>query len=350
MEDELNNEQVIDEVATEPAEPAAEPTEPEADLTEREKLGQLLETYAETGDETKPSERDDDEDKGGGESVVSESPTEKSDEKTEPEKEEDIEDILSDIKSERGKNRIRELMSGHKALQNEYESVRKATDDFANIIRETQLSPEGVAQTFEFCRLVGQGDEASLNVALKMLDEQRADICKRLGVKAPGIDPLAEFDDLKNAVDTMEMPEDKALELAKLRRMQAMQRQSVQQQQVAEQQQQEYARRVQTFSQQANALFSRLQASDPSYAAKEAKIIGYLQDPTNVQNIISKFQPEQWLDQLQFMYNAIPAQPPVKRPSSPAPLRSRPAQLGNTNVIAKNSNDLVGQLIDNMGI
>ena len=173
-------------------------------------------------------------------------------------------------------------------------------------------------------------------------------------MKAPGVDPLAEFDDLKNAVEAMEITEDKALELAKLRRMhatrqQSVQQQSVQQQQVAEQQQQEYARRVQTFSQQANALFSQLQSSDPSYAAKEAKIIGYLQNPENVQNIISKFQPEQWIDQLKFMYDAIPAQAPVRRPS-PAPLRSRPAQLGSAGITAKNSHELVGQLIDQMGI
>ena len=40
---------------------------------------------------------------------------------------------------------------------------------------------------------------------------------------------------------------------------------------------------------------------------KDAKIAEALRNPAFVQNMIATFQPEQWLDQLRFMYDAIPA-------------------------------------------
>ena len=60
----------------------------------------------------------------------------------------------------------------------------------------------------------------------------------------------------------MEITQDKAMELAKLRRLQVMRQQEVQQQQAAFRQQQEYAERVRGFSRAATALFGQLAASD----------------------------------------------------------------------------------------
>ena len=94
----------------------------------------------------------------------------------------------------------------------------------------------------------------------------------------------------------------------------------------------------------------QLQASDPAYKAKEQKIAAYLSDPAKAQYLISKFQPEQWVDQLKFMYDAIPAPVVSRTPTAVAPLRSRPSQLGTPSVTAKGGADIVSQLIDQMGI
>ena len=123
----------------------------------------------------------------------------------------------------------------------------------------------------------------------------------------------------------MEITQDKAMELAKLRRLQVTRQQEVHQQQAAFRQQQEYAERVQGFSRAATALFGQLAASDPAYRVKEAKIAEALRNPAFVQNMIAKFQPEQWLDQLRFMYDAIPAT--VATPTRRAtPISSRPSR------------------------
>lgn len=313
------------------------------ELTSSEQLKKMIDEYAEPEPEESDAENPEakPEPEGDQQAAAPAAP-----EKTEDEIDDEL---LSEVKSERGKSRIRELLSGHRALKSEFEEAKKTTDEFAHILAETKLPPEGIAQTFEFCRLVGSGDEASLKTALDMLDAQRAAIYQKLGIPQPGVDPLADFADLQKAVELMEMPDDKAIELAKLRRIQAAQQQAVKRNQELQQQQQEYTGRVQAFSQQANTLFRQLQASDPAYKQKEARIAEYLKNPANVQTLISKFHPEQWVDQLKFMYDSIPAV--VSRsPTAGRPLRSRPSQLGTPSVTAKGGADIVSQLIDQMGI
>lgn len=265
-----------------------------------------------------------------------------------PETPEQIEhELLEEVKSERGQRRVRALMDDHKALQQQFEDVRKTNEDFGKILKETGLPPEGFAQVLEYSRLIGQGGEQNMRVALQMLDAQREEICKALGVKAPGVDPLSDFQDLRMAVENMELSEDRAMEIAKLRRQQAMQQQAVQQQTLYQQQQQEYTQRVQAFSAQATALFQQLQMSDPAYKAKEAKIAEALKNPTFVQSLIANSSPEQWVHQLKFMYDNIQVQPVVKRQ---VPLRSRPTQPGVMTDSPATGADRVGQIFDSLGI
>lgn len=258
-------------------------------------------------------------------------------------------ELMAEVKSERGQNRIRELLSGHRQLRQEYDSMRDETARISETLAQTGLPPEGLARVFDVCRLMASDDENDLKVALKTLDETRADICKRLGIAQPGVDVLGDFPDLKQAVEEMEITQDKAMELAKLRRLQVTRQQEVQQQQAAFRQQQEYAERVQGFSRAATALFGQLAASDPAYRVKEAKIAEALRNPAFVQNMIAKFQPEQWLDQLRFMYDAIPAT--VATPTRRAtPISSRPSRLGVSVSPEATGADRVDQLLRSVGI
>lgn len=256
---------------------------------------------------------------------------------------EDIEaELLAEVKSERGQSRIRELLSGHKALQQEFEAISGA-------VASTGLPPERMAKVLDVCRLLASNDENELKVALQALDETRADICKRLGIAQPGVDALEDFDDLKRAVEQMEITEDRALELAKLRRLQSAKQQEFRQQQAVQQQQQEYARQVQGFSTAVNTLFRQLSVSDPMYKAKEAKIAEALRNPAFVQTMISKFHPDQWLDQLKFMYDAIQVAPPSP-PKRQTPISSRPARLGATTSVTATGADRIDQILGSLGI
>ena len=82
---------------------------------------------------------------------------------------------------------------------------------------------------------------------------------------------------------------------------------------------------------------------------KEAKIAEALRNPAFVQNMIAKFQPEQWLDQLRVMYDAIPAT--VATPTRRAtPISSRPPRLGVSVSPEATGADRVDQLLRSVGI
>ena len=274
----------------------------------------------------------------------------KAEEGKKPETAEQIEaELLAEVKSERGQSRIRELLSGHKVLQQEYDSVREENKKISETLAQTGLPPEELAKVFDVCRLMASDDENDLKVALETLDKTRTDICKRLGIAQPGVNPLDDFPDLLQAVGEMEITQERALELAKLRRLQTARQQEAQQQQAAFRQQQEYEQRVRGFSQAAMALFGQLAASDPAYKGKEAKIAEALRNPAFVQTMIAKFQPEQWLDQLRFMYDAIPAT--VATPTRRAtPISSRPSRLGVSVSPEATGADRVDQLLRSVGI
>lgn len=274
----------------------------------------------------------------------------KAEEGKKPETAEQIEaELLAEVKSERGQSRIRELLSGHKVLQQEYDSVREENKKISETLAQTGLPPEELAKVFDVCRLMASDDENNLKVALETLDKTRTDICKRLGIAQPGVNPLDDFPDLLQAVGEMEITQERALELAKLRRLQTARQQEAQQQQAAFRQQQEYEQRVKGFSQAAMALFGQLAASDPAYKGKEAKIAEALRNPAFVQTMIAKFQPEQWLDQLKFMYDNIQIAPPAPARRA-TPISSRPARLGASVSPEATGADRVDQLLRSVGI
>lgn len=274
----------------------------------------------------------------------------KAEEGKKPETAEQIEaELLAEVKSERGQSRIRELLSGHKVLQQEYDSVREENKKISETLAQTGLPPEELAKVFDVCRLMASEDENDLKVALETLDRTRTDICKRLGIAQPGVNPLDDFPDLLQAVGEMEITQERALELAKLRRLQTARQQEAQQQQAAIRQQQEYEQRVKGFSQAAMALFGQLAASDPAYKGKEAKIAEALRNPAFVQTMIAKFQPEQWLDQLKFMYDNIQVAPPAPARRA-TPISSRPARLGASVSPEATGADRVDQLLRSVGI
>lgn len=331
-ENELNQseEQVVEQT---PDAATEQPQEQQAELS------QFLESISE---DTEP-EQSDTEEKADEEPQEKPLPVDEAKEREEKTRPEDIEaELLAEVKSERGQSRIRELLSGHKALQQEFEAISSA-------VAATGLPPAEMAKVLDVCRLITSDDENELKIALQTLDATRADICKRLGIAQPGVNPLDDFDDLKQAVEQMEITEDRALELAKLRRLQSAKQQEFRQQQAVQQQQQEYARQVQGFSTAANALFRQLSVSDPMYKVKEAKIAEALRNPEFVQNMIAKFQPEQWLDQLKFMYDNIQIAPqaPVRRAT---PISSRPARLGASVSPEATGADRVDQLLRSVGI
>lgn len=250
-------------------------------------------------------------------------------------------ELLAGVKSERGKERIKQVFAERKQLEQD-------VTEFRELVKSTGMSAQDFAQTLEFGRLVNSGDEKNLRVALEMIEGQRAMLYQKLGVEAPGVDLLAGHDDLRDAVDNMEITRDKAVELAKYRKQQA----DVQQRQQAQvQQQQDRQAYEQTVTNAATAMEAYLQtrANEVDHQARMRVISEHFKNPENLQAFVTTYQPNQWAATIKMMYDSIKV-PNAPAPAAPQPIRSRPASLGTPAPSAGAPIDRIAQRMESMGL
>ena len=250
-------------------------------------------------------------------------------------------ELLEGVKSERGKERIRQVFAERKQLEQDM-------TEFKQLVTSTGMTPQDFAQTLEFGRLVNSGDEKDVRVALEMLESQRAMLYQRLGVEAPGVDLLKDHDDLKQAVDNMEITRERAVELAKFRKSEAAKAQQQQEVQATTQRQQEFQQTVQSAAGAMEA-YLKTRANEVDHPARMKVITAHFQNPANLQAFIQTYQPNQWAATIKMMYDGIVV-PQAPAGHQPQPMRSRPTQLGTPAAQGATPIDRLAQRLDNMGI
>lgn len=250
-------------------------------------------------------------------------------------------ELLEGVKSDRGRERIRQVFAERKQLEQDINEVRE-------LISSTKMSPDEFAQTLEYGRLINSGDDKDLRVALEIIEGQRSALYQRLGVEAPGVDLLAGHEDLKNAVENLEITKERALELAKYRKADQEKQAAVQQQQQTQQQQAQYQKTVQDA---AGAMESYLstRANEVDHTARMEVIGNHFKNPANLQEFVSKFEPHQWPTAIKLMYDGVVV-PKAQQAHSPQPLRSRPANLGAPSAAGATPLDRIASRLDSMGI
>lgn len=240
--------------------------------------------------------------------------------------EEEEAEALEGVKSERGRERIQATFAKLKETEGVRQQLEQDISEFKTMVQSTKMQPQEFAQMLEFGRLVNSGDEDSARLALKMLDEQREALCKHLGIEAPGVDPLADFPQLKEAVDNMEMTKEHALALAKYQRKEQVQQRSEREQQAQQQDMQQYQEAIANAGRTSEAYFAT-RKHEVDYAPKLARIQAYFSKPENIKAFVETYQPNQWHAQFKFMYDNMsvaPAQPA----KTPQPIRSRSTTHG----------------------
>lgn len=250
-------------------------------------------------------------------------------------------ELLEGVKSDRGRERIRQVFAERKQLEQDINEVRE-------LISSTKMSPDEFAQTLEYGRLINSGDDKDLRVALEIIEGQRSALYQRLGVEAPGVDLLAGHEDLKNAVENLEITKERALELAKYRKADQEKQAQVQAQQQTQQQQAQYQKTVQDA---AGAMESYLstRANEVDHTARMEVIGNHFKNPANLQEFVSKFEPHQWPTAIKLMYDGVVV-PKAQAQHSPQPLRSRPANLGAPSAAGATPLDRIASRLDSMGI
>ncbi len=270
--------------------------------------------------------------------------------------EEEEMELLKHVKSERGRERIKSIISARKEAEMLRSEAQSEMDSFKKLIDMTGLDGRDLAQTMEYGRLVNKGDEESLQRALNILEVQRDMICKKLGREAPGIDLLSDFPDLKSAVDRKELSMDHALKLAKYERAERMKHEA------------QYHSRPQTeddmriwqsetligsldgISASCNNYFRQFE-KEADHPAKMQRIYNYFADPDNMNNFLRTVAPPMWFNHVKFLYENMPVPSRQNDYSRQQPLRSRSTATGS---VADNPNmsnfDRIKKRMDDMGI
>lgn len=250
-------------------------------------------------------------------------------------------ELLEGVKSERGKERIKQVFADKKALENDI-------GEFRTLVQNTGMNAQEFARTLEFGRLVNSGEEKNLRVALEMIEDQRTMLYSKLGVEAPGIDLLTGHDDLKSAVENMEITRDKAVELVKYRKADSDKKAAQQAAEQATQSRQQFDTTVQSAAGTMDAyLTTRVQEVD--HLPRMKVLSDHFKDPAKMQKFVTTYRPEQWAATVQMMYDSIQV-PRAPVQSQPQPIRSRPANLGTPAAGAGTPIDRVAQRMESMGL
>jgi hypothetical protein len=251
-------------------------------------------------------------------------------------------ELLEGVRSDRGKERIRQMFQEKKALEQD-------VGEFRQLVNNTGMTPEQFAQTLEFGRLVNTGDEKNIRVAIEMIEAQRTELYKRLGAEAPGVDLLADQADLRQAVDDMEITRERALELARLRRQNAQQLQSQQATQQAQESQQKYAQTVQQAAATMDAYLNS-RAGEADHSLRIKALTDHFNNPANMQNFVTKYAPELWLDTVRLLYDNVAVPRTAPRPGGQQPIHSRPSVLGQATINGESPMERMARRLDSMGI
>lgn len=194
------------------------------------------------------------------------------------------------------------------------ERVQKQ-DEVFTFMEQNGVTGDQFGQAVAVLSHINSGDPVRLQRAYEALGEQMAQIGQKLGLEAPGYDPLAAHADLQAKVANMDLSREDALEIAQGRQLKTAATTHSSQQGAQTAQQQEIAQATRDLT----ALETHLRATDPQFPAKWAAL-----GPTLVP-LLSGLPLSQRANAFRQAYAAF--QLPVA-PAAPATLRPDPANPG----------------------
>lgn len=189
-------------------------------------------------------------------------------------------------------NEVREL----RPLREEVDTYKRQIAYVQETFSEHGIKQEQFEQAADVIGMINRRDFAG---AERVLMEQLQQIALLTGRQPAQVDALANFPDLRNAVDQLQVTESHAIEIARARQQslgqQQVQQRQEQAQQVAQQEQQAFKdgqRAVDTFCQQ-------MRKTDVDYSQIEAQLLPHLP------KLLNGVPPPQWAGLIQAQYQMI---------------------------------------------
>lgn len=218
----------------------------------------------------------------------------------------------------RGAARAKELEPEVTRLETELAELRETAqrqNEPFDYMEQHGVTGDQFGQAVAVLSHINSGDPVRLQRAYEALGEQMAAIGAKLGLEAPGYDPLAAHADLQAKVANMDLSREDALEIAHGRQLRTAATTHSAQQGTQTAQQQELA----AVTRELTALETRLRATDPQFAQKWA-LLGPTLVPT-----LSRLPLRERASAFEQAYAAfqLPA-----APAAPATTRPDPANPG----------------------
>lgn len=197
----------------------------------------------------------------------------------------------------KAQERFQRLVNERKELQEQVAQRDEAIGSIRQTFQDNGITQEQFQAATSFIGAVNRGDfQTAEQVLLGQLQQLSVLTGKSYG---GAVDGLAGHQDLRQAVDGLQITEQHALELARARQVQAAQQQRAQQQQEAQQGQQQAQQAIQQSTQAVDTFCKQMQASDMDYPQIEAQLLPVL--PGMLKNI----PPAQWLPIVKAQYQLI---------------------------------------------
>jgi hypothetical protein len=219
----------------------------------------------------------------------------------------------------KAQERFQQLANTNRELTSKVQEWQPIVDSALELQRSFHAN--GVKQEqFEMAmQVVGLMNRGDLRGALSALDEQRKLISLHLGEPLPGANALADYPDLQQAVENLQITEAHALELARGRMVSGRQQQAQQAQQREEQTAQQIQQAERSGQLEVDKFCKARMADDLDYAKIEPLLIEQIKD-----GLLQGIPPQRWPAIVEKTYRVIKQTAAQSRVGGPSTTVLRP--------------------------
>ena len=231
-------------------------------------------------------------------------------------------ELLSGMK-ERTRERFTEMRTNLKAAEDRITEFQGGVGELHNVVMESTATAQQLSGALQIFKMINAGDAQGASSALPELQALYNAVAQVAGVAEMGGDPLANHPDLKQGVDDLNLTQENAEEMARLRLQQNQSQQRVQKTQQAEQTQQANQLQAQNAANGIKQWEDNLITSDADYKLLQPSLV------QASQAIMQQFPPHEWLPRIQHeyksMHEGLALANKAQQKGSPAPVRPGPS-------------------------
>lgn len=222
----------------------------------------------------------------------------------------------------RSEGRFKKLVDRTKHAEAKFGEINERWTALETVFKDNGIQQEQFESAVSYIGALNRGD---IQAARQMLEAELKAIALLSGEEIKVGDPLDDFQDLKQSVDGLEMPRDRALELARYRMQNGYQQQQTRQQEQVQQQSQQWEQQKAAAIKDIDKFVKDREANDLDYRVKGPIM------QANVIKWCEGLPPAQWPAQIQRMYEAIgmgARQSPAAGSGAPTPRPLRGGGMG----------------------